>query len=298
MLDYHNIQQEDLMKKLTFLILLTTLFVSLSFALEGIGDFTAAVEISVPNAGSANSEKPLITAEPSLTFAGSFGNFELEAALGTEFSYDLDGDHSDQVYDDIYIVLAPSYTIEAGPGSLSFALAIQAFFPIAKDAYTSFDGVGQEKFWLWADPSIGYDLEAEFGELSFALGTENLTIQDKLNKDGDGYGVLLDLYFQAGIELPVGFGFWAKPRYQLKLHDGQDPAFFHFNLDAHYTINDLVLVGAEFESGEDFEDDLITPYVELSFGALELWAKVEVSGINVSGGDLVVTPIVGLSYTF
>jgi hypothetical protein len=284
------------MKKLAFLLLLTAAFAAFSFAIEGIGDFTAAVELSASNVGSANGTKPIIGADASLGYAGSFDNFALEAALGTEFSYDLDSGANDKVYDDIYLILAPSYTIEAGPGSLSFALTVQAFLPLAKDATTYFDGDGQEKFWLWADPSIAYALEAEFGELSFAIGTENLTIQDKLNKTQDNYGVDLDLYFLAGIELPVGFGAWVQPRYHLK--SDLIPAFFHINVDAHYTINDLVLVGAEFESGEDFEDDLITPYVELSFGAVGIWAKVEVSGINVSGGDIIVTPIFGLSYTF
>jgi hypothetical protein len=284
------------MKNRLFLFLLITFFTAFSFALEGIGDFTGAVEISVPNVGGAGGDKPLISVEPSLGFARAFGNFELEAALGTELSFDLDDTASDRVYDDIYIILAPSYTLEAGPGSLSFAAAVQAFFPIAKDARTSFDGDGQENFWLWIDPAIGYALEAEFGELSFEIGTDHLTIQDKLNKSGSGYGVEADLYFQAGIELPAGFGAWIKPRYLLKLHSGQSP-YFHFNVDAHYTINGQVLVGAEFETGENFEGDIVTPYVELSFGGIGLWAKIEISEIN-SGGDIAVTPIVGLSYAF
>jgi hypothetical protein len=285
------------MKKLAFLFLLTAAVAVFSFAIEGIGDFDASVEISVPNVGSANGTKPLIAAEPSLSFSRAFGSFGLEAALGTELSFDLDDSASDRVYDDIYLVLAPSYTIEAGPGSLTFALTVQAFFPIAKDATTSFDGDGQKKLWLWADPSIGYALEAGFGELSFEIGTENLTIQDGLNKAGDNYGVDLDLYLLAGIELPVGFGAWIQPRYHVKLNSAQD-AYIHFNVDAHYAINDTVLVGVEFESGKAFEEDLITPYVELSFGAIGLWAKVEVGNINHATDDIEITPIVGLSFTF
>jgi hypothetical protein len=284
------------MKKLAFLLLLTVAVAAFSFAIEGIGDITAAVELSVPDVGSASHPKPLIAAEPSITFAKSFGDFELEAALGTELSYDLNSAAVDQVYDDIYLVLAPSYTIEAGPGSLSFALTVQAFFPVAHDAETSFDGKGQGKIWLWADPSIGYALDAGFGELSFEVGTENLTIQDELNKNFDGYGVDIDLYFLAGIELPVGFGAWVKPRYHL--HSNQEPAYFHFNVDAHYAINEQVLVGAEFEAGENFEGDTITPYVELSFGSLGLWAKVEIGEINSSTEEIAITPYIGVSYTF
>jgi hypothetical protein len=281
------------MKKLAFLFLLTAVLAVFSFAVEGIGDFTAAIEIGVPNTGSANGEKPLISAEPSLTFARSFGNFGLEAALGTEFSFDFT-DVDDRVYDDIYVILAPSYTLEAGPGSLSFAVTVQAFFPIAKDARTSFDGDGQDKFWLWADPSINYTLEPGFGELSFEIGTDHLTIQNGL---ADNYGVEPDIYFKAGIELPVGFGFWVQPYYKLQLHDNQDPAYFHFNVDAHYRINDLILVGLEFDAGEAFEGDTIIPYVEVSFGAASLWARVEIDDVN-SSGDFTVNPYIGFSFAF
>ncbi|MDR2663172.1 MAG: hypothetical protein LBC31_09275, partial [Treponema sp.] len=71
-----------MMKKLAILFLLTALVGSFAFAIDGIGDFKAQVELSFDNLTGANNGDVAIGIEPGLIYSRSFGAVGLEAGIG------------------------------------------------------------------------------------------------------------------------------------------------------------------------------------------------------------------------
>jgi hypothetical protein len=311
------------MKKVSILLLLTVVLASFAFAIEGVGDFDASLEITVPNVGSANDGKPKITLEPAIKFSRAFGAVGLSATLGDNLVIDTDSDNDDPIGDGLYINVTPSFTTQAGPGELGIALGLQANFALTdkKSAaliggdYLTKDGMAP---FFRVDPSLSYGLDAGFGALAFELGTDHLQISGNHGDAKDEYGVdRVPLYLQAGVDLPFGLGLWVKPYLGIKTEDGdEDTGLDQFVFDIHYAINEQITAGVETTIPTGSKDDgadikgvgvTVIPRGEFSFGALGAYVKVEISALGqetvdsagkTSTSDPVIKPIIGVSYSF
>jgi hypothetical protein len=307
------------MKKVSILLLLTVVLASFAFAIDGIGDFTAGVEFGLDNVGGGNEGALGVSIEPSIAFSRAFGAFGLAAKLGDVVYIPTDDTkQGDKIGDELYVGVTPSYTIAAGPGELGLSLGIQGRFWLADKAgfgqdgytYTDDDGEIQTTFKLRIDPAVSYGLDAGFGALAFELGTDHLELGGNHGSDGKSFGLArLPIYFQAGLDLSFGLGFWLKPVFGLAIEDtDDDTALDSFNADIHYAITEQIAAGVEvniptYEDGIKADGVTITPRGEFSFGALGAYLKIELSKIaaeNAAGDalDLQIKPIIGVSYSF
>jgi hypothetical protein len=305
------------MKKVSILLLLTVVLASFAFAIDGIGDFTGAVEFGLDNVGGANDSKMVVSIEPSIAFSRSFGAFGLAAKLGDVVYIDTDSDHDETFGDELYVGVTPSYTLAAGPGELGLSLGLQGrFWLAAKEAVdpTAGDGwltsEGDLTFKLRIDPVISYGLDAGFGALAFEVGTDHLQLQGNQGDDAKSFGLVrLPIYLQVGLDLPFGLGFWLKPVLGLKTqdYDETDTGLDSFNVDIHYAITEQIAAGVEVniptvEDGIKNQGLTITPRGEFAFGALGAYVKVELSGVandvEPEAKDIQIKPIIGVSYSF
>jgi hypothetical protein len=300
------------MKKVSILLLLTVVLASFTFAIDGVGDFKAAVEIGLDNVSSGNGTDMGVTIEPKITFSRAFGAFGLSATLGDKV-YITTADVDETLGDELYLNITPSYSLAAGPGQLGFALGIQLNFPLTSDYFIgSSYGTKGDALFFRIDPSISYGLDAGFGALSFEVGTDHLQLS-KLHGDAlDAYGLdRLPIYLQAGVELSFGLGLWLKPVLALQIDSDTDPedtGLREFDLDIHYAITEQILAGVEVdiptvEDGIKKNGVTVTPRGEFSFGAFGAYLKIELSQIGAKdladdAKELQIKPIIGVSYSF
>ncbi|GHT88796.1 hypothetical protein FACS1894137_17330 [Spirochaetia bacterium] len=292
------------MKKVSILFLLTLVLASFTFAIDGVGDFEIGVETAIPNVGGANKSDPLVYVEPYIEFSRSFGAFGIAVTVDNYLEIDTDSDIDNPVYDELFLQVKPSYTIDAGPGSLRFSLAIRPVFNLVNYG-------GDPEVWFDIDPVVKYTADLFFLE----LGTDHLFIEKGADVVSDDYGVKVDqLYFKAGVTLPFGLGIWVSPRFVFaKEANGFDSnrkpknknadVFHSFRADVSYDINETVSFGVEgrFRVGDyaKLDGHFIKPHVDLSFGAVAVWVAAEIDGIgNDVDADPEITPVVGVSYKF
>jgi hypothetical protein len=306
------------MKKVSILLLLTVVLASFTFAIDGVGDFKAGVEIGLDNVTGENGGALGVSIEPSITFSRAFGAFGLSATLGDVVYIPTDKDSSqgtDKIGDELYVGVTPSYTIAAGPGELGISLGLQGRFWLAdKAGWKAYlgNGDGDLTFALRIDPVISYGLDAGFGALAFEVGTDHLQLQGNQGDDLNKFGLIrLPIYLQAGVDLPFGLGFWLKPVLGIQtsdeaILDQDDTGLDEFDIDIHYAITEQILAGVEVDI-PTVEDGIknggikIIPRGEFSFGALGAYVKVEIDGIASDsdvGADVTLKPIIGVTYSF
>jgi hypothetical protein len=299
------------MKKVSILLLLTVVLAFSAFAIEGVGDFTAGLEIDLDNVGGGN--KGALGIDPleiSIKYARSFGAFGLSAKLGNDLHIPTDKESTqltDKIGDDLFFNVTPSYSLAAGPGELGFALGIQLNVPFTEKGWGLSESYYDNKSIFFSiDPVISYGLDAGFGALAFELGTDHIRIS-KIGGDfaKDGYGLEdIGLYLQAGVDLPFGLGLWIKPVLAIDTTDnnGDADVLDKFVFDVHYAITDAITAGVETDipTGDkeiDTAGITITPYGDFSFGAIGAYVKVELSKV-ASKLDIQIKPIIGATYSF
>jgi hypothetical protein len=319
------------MRKLSILLLLTVFLASFAFAIDGIGDFTAGVEFGFDNVGGGNKGALGVSIEPSIAFSRAFGAFGLAATVGdvVYIPTDKDKNKTDKIGDELYINITPSYALAAGPGELGFGLSLQVNIPITSDGgsfkmseyYFNLDydatvaagaPVGDYKnIFFRFDPSISYGLDAGFGALAFELGTDHLQLSMAHTDDkfDQSYGLdRVGIYFQAGVDLPFGLGFWVKPVLGIQMDDNEnsidelDTGLDNFVFDIHYAITDAISAGVEttiptYKDGLDGGVEII-PYGNFSFGSLGAYLKIDLTGVGADEGDIQIKPILGVTYSF
>jgi hypothetical protein len=297
------------MKKVSILFLLTVVLASFAFAIEGVGDFTGSVELGLDNVGGGNKGALAVSINPAIKFARSFGGFGISAKLSDTVYIPTDEvkNGTDKIGDDLSFNVTPSYSLAAGPGELGFALGLQLNVPLTDDGYGVITnkkyGIKHDALFFRVDPAISYGLDAGFGALAFELGTDHIQLSKIHGDAGDAYGVdAVGVYFQAGVDFPFGFGLWVKPVLSIATEDKDDTELTNFDFDLHYAITEQIAAGVEtsIPTGENGIKDggiTATPRVDLSFGALGAYVKVELSGI-ASDGDIQIKPILGASYKF
>jgi hypothetical protein len=296
------------MKKIAALFLLTIFVGSFAFAIEGIGDFTAALDIGVSDLAnnSAKREKgkaPLeIDIEPSITYFRAFGAVGLEAGLGNVLGIgliDADLKPDSTISDDLYLWVKPSYSLAAGPGTLGFDLKIKPTFHLVNKYNGDPDGPS-----FAIDPHVGYGMDAGFGTLGFDLGTDSLVIYEGgggLNdKFEPQYGLgFIPIYFKAGIELPIGFNAYLKPVFGIATNDESTVGphkseFSSIVIGLGYQIIDIVRADLDVTIPVGNEDNgtslkyagmTIAPKVTAAFDAIGAYLGAEISRIGAELPD-------------
>jgi hypothetical protein len=298
------------MKKLSILFLLTVVLASFTFAIEGIGDFKAGLELGFDNVGGGNDGALSVSIEPTINFTRAFGAVGLSATLGDVLYIPTDEDkQGDKMGDEIYLNITPSYSLAAGPGELGFALGFELRFPLTDEGYglsTESDhpyGSKQDALYFRIDPSVSYGFDASFGALAFELGTDHLQITKNHGGDAkDGYGLdRIPIYLKAGVELPMGLGIWLKPYFGIATESEDDTELDKFVFDVHYAVTETITAGVEttFPAHDMGTTGVkIIPYGEFSFGALGAYAKIELTKIGTDNDDIEIKPIVGVTYSF
>jgi hypothetical protein len=300
------------MKKVSILLLLTVVVAFSAFSIEGVGDFTAALELNLDNVGGGNDGALAIDPlEITIEYARAFGAFGIAAKLGNDLHIptDKDKNETDKIGDDLFFKITPSYTLAAGPGELGFALGLQLNVPLTDEGFGlsgAYDDEGKKKaLFFRIDPAISYGLDAGFGALAFELGTDHLQISKQHGDTGDAYGLdLLPIYLQAGVDLSFGLGLWIKPVLTIATEDEDDTELSSFVFDIHYAITDAISAGVEttiptIEDGIKYLGLEIIPYGEFSFGALGAYVKLDITGLaNDVDEDILIKPILGVSYSF
>jgi hypothetical protein len=297
------------MKKVSILLLLTVVLASFAFAIDGVGDFKANLEIGLDNVSGANEGDMVVSIEPSIKFSRAFGALGLSVTLADTVYIDTDSDADPAIGDELSFNITPSYTLAAGPGELGFSLGLQLNVPLTSD-YPLGDSYGREGDALFfrIDPTISYGLDAGFGALAFSLGTDHLQISKIHGDTNEDYGLdALPLYLQAGVDLPFGLGIWLKPYLKLAINDEDgDTELAKFVFDIHYAITDQITAGVEttiptYEDGIKKEGIEIIPYGEFGFGALGAYLKIDITSIasdRPALNDIMIKPIIGVSYSF
>jgi hypothetical protein len=309
------------MKKVSILLLLTVVLASFTFAIEGVGDFTAGLDLQFANVGGGNDGALDVRIGPSIKFARSFGGFGISAKLGDTvyIPTDKEKNGTDKIGDDLYFNLTPSYSLAAGPGTLGLGLSLQLNVPLTDEGYIAAgyagsyfeEGEGFKNLFFRIDPSINYGLDAGFGALTFEVATESLQISKTRVNDGDlGYGLeRLPIYFLAGADFSFGLGLSLKPILGLAIEDEDaDTGLDYFVFDVNYAINEQISAGIETtipthpDNGIEDEGIEIVPYANFSFGALGAYLKIDVTKIGRDGADdkndVQIKPIVGVTYKF
>jgi hypothetical protein len=316
------------MKKVSILLLLTVVFASFAFGIDGIGDFTGGVEFGFDNVSGANDTALSVSIEPSINFVTAFGGFGLDATVGDVVYIDTDSDNEDKIGDELYVNVTPSFTFAVGPGDLGIQVGLQLNLPLAPGFGLGYEDygfdtdssgmltgdVGKDLNFSF-DPAVNYGLDAGFAALSFELGTDGLRVS-KTHLDGTEYAYGLDdipLYFLGGAEFSFGLGFWVQPFLGLGINEGSDTELTNIDFDIYYAITEQISAGIEASiptvtDGIKDEGITIIPHCDLSFGALSAWVQIELSHIaaqplNPLTGDreadaIQIKPIVGVSYSF
>jgi hypothetical protein len=325
------------MKKLAVLFVALACAVSV-FAIEGIGDFTAGLEMGVYNvtgssagggggADRASATDPAFGIEPFISYERDFSDaltgLKLKATVGTVLRI-ASGDTADMYdalgggafYDEFYIEVVPSYALSAGPGLLTFALAIKpVFYPSVFGLDTKH--IQDPKFIF--NPLANYTMEMSFGTLGFEMGTDDMFTAYGLSDKGKGYGLAIaDLYLKAlySMGMPMGrLSFWAAPRIAFKCSKNQsDTRLTELRLDGTYAMNDIINFGLEIrapvgskDAGDNFDAKgmFLRPHVDSDLSSIvglpiNAWGALELSQIGAKSprDELVLSVIVGGSYKF
>lgn len=294
------------MKKFAICLLLAVVVGSFAFAIEGVGDFTAAVEVGLDDVNNGNDRGMELTVEPSITYSRAFGGFGIAFTLGDKF-YMAMGDKADAVTnktaDELYVKLVPSYTMEAGPGTLGLSVAIKPVFYLA--AYE--DETGDPNFKI--NPVISYSkIGIGIGELGFEVGTDDMGVYANSNETHDGYGLAFDdaAYFKASFNMEFGLSIWVSPRMFIKTVDYQpDSELTELRADVSFGISDAIKVGVEgrFRLGDIYKDKgiMVKPHVDLGLGAIAVGIAAEIdyiaNGYDPSA-DIQIKPIINASFKF
>jgi hypothetical protein len=310
-----------MMKKLlwAFCVLLATVS---AFALEGIGDFNVVLDVGILNAGASNEDSAKIGLASVLSYSNAFGAFGLEASVGNYFEVTtaevtvdipVNPPIQETLYahnakmDKFFIMVAPSYSLTAGPGTLKLSMSFNpAFYTVA---YRPGKLPSPE---ITFNPVINYSLDSGFGHLSFEAGTSS-AYPTFFNKGGasevrmSGRGmaflgqesyaphthdydfVLDDLYFKASLALPMGLSFWVSPRFFITSPDDVDATFSFMRFDVSYTQMQPSFVSfaieggiPTFKDGMDAAGVMLKPRVMIGSGAVMLISAFQIEGIGCS----------------
>ncbi|GHU66741.1 hypothetical protein FACS189447_08160 [Spirochaetia bacterium] len=274
------------MKRISILFLLAVVLVSFTFAIDGVGDFKAKVNVAVSDLQDSDAMDVVI--EPSIGFSTAFenvgpGTLGLGATVVFPIDLNLPGD-------DIGLALkldalSVSYSLAAGPGTLKFWLDNYTGFILAPDTDDKLEGA--------LKPGVNYALPAGPGTLTVESGTEFWYA-----KAVPTYDPTLTIVY-GKVAYAADFGLTGSYKFVYDL----DASIIGANeLDVNYKItDDPILAGVTVTLPADFDFDAglgVKPYAEAHFGAIGVGFEVPFGNIAAAAGDVTIGLGIWGSYSF
>jgi hypothetical protein len=217
---------------------------------------------------------------PTVEYTNSFGALDLYIDLEYPIKF---GTADEELYQEPYLEEELGYNLSFGAAStLSLILNNQNNFYLSPDAgdTNKIDGL--------LEPSVKFTQSFNFGDLyaqvGFPIGyvsqikDADITIASKLLL---GFGHSSGF----GAEITLNYGLSPDAEY------GETELLLSYERDAIYAEVDVVV------ENKDFDSISITPEFDYSINAITLWASIAFDGIG-SDGDVVISPTVGVKYSF
>ena len=280
------------MKK--FLVSFLILFLAVCFLAagdEGIG-LSAGLEFGIENVSEANNEELKPYLMPLLIYENSFfdDSLDLYAELNYTFGFSKEpNDGGNEVFpQSLYLDLMMGYNLGLGSAStLSFILENEFDEIIISprlDAINALTGI--------FTPSLKFNQNFNFGSLFAQVGAPITYIQ--YDKDAD---TAVGLDFTLGWNSTFGLGIEAK--ILTLLVPGDNAGYSGFETTISYE-NGPVYFEVETIIPKEIGDEgiTITPQFDYSFRAFTFYANCEFSAIGLSGGDAIISPALGVKYSF
>jgi len=275
-----------------FLVFFLVLVLSAGFAAAQDIGLTVGLEFGIVNVGKAYD----LDAEPYLMPMVIYENAflddaldlyaELDYTLGFGKAYNEDGD--EVLPQSLYFDLSVGYNLSLGDAS-TLSIILENEFneliisPSFKDS-NNITGI--------FTPAIKFNQGFDFGDIYAQIGLPITYIQDY--KDAD---------IETGLDFTLGwgssFGLGLEAVFYTMLAPSEIAGYYAFETTVSYEADSLYCeLNVSFP--KEIKDDglTITPEVDYSFGSLTAYLFIEFAGIGVDGGEVSITPALGIKYSF
>jgi hypothetical protein len=219
--------------------------------------------------------------KPTVEYTNSFGALDLYIDLEYPIKF---GTEDEELYQEPYLEEEVGYNLFFGAAStLSLILNNQNTFYLSPDV-----GDGNNKFIGTLEPSVKFNQGFNFGDLYAQLGFPIGYLPE-----ADGGDIPIASKLILGFGHSSGFGAEITLNYGLSpdAEYGKTELLLSYERDAIYAELDVVV------ADKDFNSISITPEFDYSINAITLWASIAFDGIG-SDGDIVISPTVGVKYSF
>lgn len=278
-----------------FLILFLVLCVTAGFAAAedeeegggGIG-LTVGLEFGVKNINKAYGDNMIPYLKPMLIYDSSFIDGALDVYAEIDYTFGFTREENEKgkkVFpQSIYLDLSVGYNLKLGEASILSFIVENEFDELIiaprSSVYDNLTGI--------FTPAVKFSQDLSFGNL-YALISTPITYFDR-NSDID-----MGLDFTAGWKSNFGLGLEAKvcsyvfPSY----------GYSSFEATISYETGSMYAeVETIFYSDITYNGVTITPEFDYSFKNFTFYVKSEFAGIGISGGRVIITPALGVKYSF
>jgi len=264
-----------------FLVFFLVLILAAGFAAAQDIGLTTGLEFGLGNINKAYGGDVEPYLMPMLIYENSFLDGTLD--LYAELDYTL-GFGNDDLAQSLYIDLFAGYNLSLGSAStLSFILENE-FDPIDISPDDLIIGI--------FTPAIKFNQGFDFGDLYAKVGLP-ITYYPNIKNADTGVG----LNFTLGWDSAFGLGIEAVIYTQLA--PGDDAGYYAFGTTVLYENGPMYCeLNAYFPSDINAEGITITPEFDYSFGNFTAYLFIEFAGIGSDGGEAVITPALGVKYSF
>jgi len=258
---------------------------------EGIG-LSVGMEFGIGNVNKANDGERLPYLMPMLIYENSFfdDTLDIYAELDYTFGFTKEpNDNGDDVYpQSLYSDLMIGYNLSLSDTStLSFILEHETDEIIISSKHE-----GVNTLTGIFTPAIKFNQELESGDLFFKIGAPITYIQ--YDKDADK---TVGLDFTVGWNSSFGLGLEAKVCTLIVPRD--DAGYTGVETIISYEAEPIYIeVETIIPKEIDNEGVTVTPEFDYSVKNFTFYVKCEFAGIGVSGGNVIISPALGIKYSF
>jgi opacity protein-like surface antigen len=258
---------------------------------KGIG-LSAGLEFGIGNINKANDVEMSPYIMPMLIYENSFFDEALDIYAEVDYTFGFtkepDGDDADVYPQSLYSDLMIGYNMGLGDTStLSFILENEFDEIIISPKYkesNSLTGI--------FTPTIKFNQELDIGDLFFKIGAPITYIQ--YDKDADK---IVGLDFTVGWNSSFGLGLEAKACTVIVPSD--DAGYTGTEAIVSYETKPIYIEVKTIIPKEIGDEGVtVTPEFDYSVKNFTFYVKCEFAGIGISGGNAVISPALGIKYSF
>jgi len=271
-----------------FLVFFLVLVLGAGFAAAQDIGLTVGLEFGLGNINKANGDDMYPYLMPMVIYENAFLDdaldlyAELDYTLGFTKALNEDGD--EVLPQSLYIDLSAGYNLSLGEAStLSFILENEfADIDISPDDFIT--GI--------FTPAIQFNQGFDFGDVYAKVGLP-ITYFPNV-KDAESF---------TGLDFTIGwgssFGLGLEAVFYTMLAPSEDAGYYAFETTVSYEADSLYCeLNVYFPKETEDEGITITPEVDYSFGSLTAYLFIEFAGIGFDGGEVSITPALGIKYSF